>query len=266
MRASEWITLGYLAILAGVALLRRLPAGRRWFVCAATGGLALVVAGIAAGEAVSAVGAIRNWAPVLYLLGGYWIPSALVRQRNDAFERALHAVDRRWLGEDPRGVGARLPRPVLELLEAAYLSCYPVLPLGAGILIAGGLEAQIDRYWTAVLLAGFLSYVALPWTAARPPREIEVPADDLRSTVRRLNVATLARASVQLNTFPSGHVATSLAAALAVGAVLPAPGVAMGLVASGIAVGSVVGRYHYAADVPAGVAVAVAAWAVSRLV
>jgi membrane-associated phospholipid phosphatase len=78
--------------------------------------------------------------------------------------------------------------------------------------------------------------------------------------VRRFNVAILNRASVQWNTFPSGHTAASLATALAVGHHDPVAGVVLGVIAVSIAVGSVVGRYHYAADALAGAFVAVAAF------
>ena len=75
----------------------------------------------------------------------------------------------------------------------------------------------------------------------------------------------LDRGSVQLNTFPSGHTAGVLAAALAVGAHLPPAGAALGVIALGVAVGSVVGRYHYAADAITGAAVALAAFALSAV-
>ena len=72
--------------------------------------------------------------------------------------------------------------------------------------------------------------------------------------------------SVQLNTFPSGHAAASLATALAVGARLPLPGLLLGLLAIAIVIGSVVGRYHYAADALAGAALAILGFLISRSV
>ena len=75
-----------------------------------------------------------------------------------------------------------------------------------------------------------------------------------------MNLAVLDRASVQWNTFPSGHTAASVATALAVASDMPLAGVVLGVVAVSIAAGSVVGRYHYAADALAGVAVAIVAF------
>jgi undecaprenyl-diphosphatase len=84
--------------------------------------------------------------------------------------------------------------------------------------------------------------------------------------VRRLNLRVLGLASVQLNTFPSGHAAGSLATALAVGAHLPSAGVPLGLLALAISIASVVGRYHYAADALAGAALALLGFLISRAV
>jgi membrane-associated phospholipid phosphatase len=67
----------------------------------------------------------------------------------------------------------------------------------------------------------------------------------------------LQRASTGLNTFPSGHAATAFATTFAVAMYLPYAGFLLGVIAIGIAIGSVTGRYHYAADSIAGVLVAV---------
>jgi len=71
---------------------------------------------------------------------------------------------------------------------------------------------------------------------------------------------------VQLNTFPSGHAAASIAIALAVGSHVLFAGAVLGIVAVSIAAGSVIGRYHYAADVIAGAGLAIGAFAASRLI
>ena len=72
-------------------------------------------------------------------------------------------------------------------------------------------------------------------------------------------MAVLNRASVQWNTFPSGHTAASAATALAIASDSPVAGFAFAAIAVSIAAGSVVGRYHYAADaITGGVAAAAA--------
>ena len=67
---------------------------------------------------------------------------------------------------------------------------------------------------------------------SRPPRLIEPSVEDAPLTdVTRLNVFVLGRVSHHLNTFPSGHVAVSVAAARR-GQVWPAAGVVLGVVAA----------------------------------
>jgi membrane-associated phospholipid phosphatase len=70
--------------------------------------------------------------------------------------------------------------------------------------------------------------------------------------VARVNTAVLSRVSHQLNTFPSGHVAVAIAAALSVWPVMPLAAAAFGMIALGVAIGAVTGRYHYVLDVVTG--------------
>jgi membrane-associated phospholipid phosphatase len=209
----------------------------------------------------------RDWLPPVYILLGYWLPALLVTSTNQAFELRLLTFDRRWLGiTDATTTSERAPRRVFELLELAYLFCYPMVPIGFASLYVAGLREESDRFWTAVLLAVFGCYGVLPWLPTRPPRAIEGAPTRSSGLVRRVNLRVLGIASIQLNTFPSGHVAASLATALAVGARLPLAGLLLGLLALAIAIGSVVGRYHYAADALTGAALALLGFVISRWV
>ena len=200
--------------------------------------------------------------PLVYLLIGYWLPALIVREPNVRFEQRLLDIDRRLFGPDGLARFERsAPRAVIEYLELAYLLCYAVVPAGyACLLLAGHGGDVIDRFWSIVLLASFLCYGLLPWIPTRAPRAVERSRGAGRSSIRQLNMAVLDRASVQWNTFPSGHTAASVATALAVAIDMPAAGFVLGSVAVSIAAGSVVGRYHYAADALAGVAVAIVAF------
>jgi membrane-associated phospholipid phosphatase len=206
--------------------------------------------------------------PLVYLLVGYWLPALLVRRTNPRFEQRLLNVDRRLFGADGLArFERRAPRALIEYLELAYLLCYAVVPAGYACLVLAGRGAgTIDRFWSVVLLASFLCYGLLPWIPTRAPRAIEPLRGTARSTIRRMNLAVLNRASVQWNTFPSGHTAASLATALAVGHEMPVAGFVLGLLALSIAAGSVVGRYHYAADAIVGAVVAVLAFVTAAAV
>jgi len=240
----------YLAVLA-VARLRLLP-------------VALAVATVMSIFIIGMPGIM----PLVYLLVGYWLPALIVRKPNRGFEQRLLNVDRRLFGTD--GLACferRAPRAVIEYLELAYLLCYAVVPAGYLCLVLANHDAVIvDRFWSVVLLASFLCYGLLPWIPTRAPRAIEPPRDVARSTIRQMNLAVLNRASVQWNTFPSGHTAASLATALAVGSEMPLAGVVLGILAVSIAAGSVVGRYHYAADAIVGAAVAMFAFVTAAAV
>jgi membrane-associated phospholipid phosphatase len=196
--------------------------------------------------------------PLMYLLIGYWLPAMLVRTPNFAFERHLLLFDRRLFGAD--GLDSfvqNAPQPLLEYLELSYLFCYAVVPAGFAWLTLAGFEENADTFWSIVLLSSFACYGVLPWLPTRAPRAVE-GSRPARSVIRAMNLLVLNRASVQWNTFPSGHSAASAATALAIGNDIPLAGIVLGVVAVSIAIGSVVGRYHYAADAIAGAAVAVA--------
>jgi hypothetical protein len=245
------VTAAYFAYLAGMALWAPVSAERkrRVFIISMAAMLAVFIIGM------------PHVMPLVYLLIGYWLPALLVREPDRRFEQRLLNFDRTLFGADGlEQFERRAPRMLIEYLELAYLLCYAVVPAGFACLLLGGHDAAvIDRFWSIVLLAAFSCYGLLPWMPTRAPRAIEPPRIAMRSSIRQLNLAVLNRASVQWNTFPSGHTAASLATAFAVGLYIPLAGLMLGVVALSIAAGSVVGRYHYAADALAGMAVAVLA-------
>ena len=214
--------------------------------------------------------------PLVYLLAGYWLPGLLARKPNLGFEQRLLDGDRWLFGRDGLArFEQTAPRALIEYLELAYLLCYAVVPAGYACLVLAGYGRDvIDKFWSVVLLASFACYGLLPWLPTRAPRAIEPPRTSMpsvaagkgeggRSSIRKLNLAVLNRASVQWNTFPSGHTAASLATALAVGSYMPLAGIVLAALAVSIAAGSVVGRYHYAADAIAGASVALLAFAMA---
>jgi membrane-associated phospholipid phosphatase len=289
LRLSEWIALAYFFFLAATAGSAPVPASRRWQVIAAAAIVAFLILALARHPAGAVTLIVRDWIPLLYLVAGYWSPALLVRAPDERLEGTLLDFDRRWLhrigfrnvtlrtvgrtfkpGEslpaEARGMwtgGWR--RLFVELGELSYLFCYPLVPLGFSCLYLAGLRAEADRFWTVVFLAVFPCYGALPWLPTRPPRVVDgAPAG--YSTIRTLNLRILERASVKLNTFPSGHVASAVATALAVATVLPTAGLLLIVIAGGVAAGSIVGRYHYLTDVIAGTAIALTAFWISRAI
>jgi hypothetical protein len=250
MRVSEWIGLGFFVYLAAVAVLRRAEVRSRRLELMLVGvGISYVVRTLLVGDAV-----IRDWWPVVDLLLAYWLPALIAPPPDVRWERRFLASDRRWLGADIEHSAGRPSIVFATVLEFSYLLCYPMIPLGIAILFFGGFRGDADRFWTSVLLAVLPCYGMVLWLPMRPPRMVEGTTMPVFSSVRALNLRVLRRASIQLNTFPSAHVSGSIATACAVAARFPVIGVALGLIAAGITIGSVLRRYHYLADALTGVA------------
>ncbi len=259
MLPPERLALAYFAYLAVAACAIRMPPRARLGIVAECAGAAAIVIVVARLQSASALTPwaryVREWMPLIYLLWFYWIPAHFTSPLNLEAEQWLADVDRRW-ALPIVGAVERAPRWCGGLLELSYLLCYPLLPAGLLVILWWDEIADPVRYTSAVLLAGALSYGVLPWLQTRPPRHREdAPVIASPSRLRRLNEAVLHRASVQLNTFPSGHVATATAAAFAVVSQAGVVGVPFAILAVSIAVACVAGRYHYVADVVLGAVV-----------
>lgn len=208
---------------------------------------------------------LRAWMPLADLLIAYRLPALIARAPSPALEQRWLALDHRWLGKDLLRQSERMPGLLRRPLELCYLLCYPMVPLGFAILSLCGFRGDADRFWTAVLAAALPCYGLVIWLPMRPPRIVERSACT-HSRTRALNLRILQHASIQLNTFPSAHVAAAVASALAVSERLPAAGAALGVIAAGIAIGCVVRRYHYAVDAVAGLLLGVIGFLVSRAI
>lgn len=200
----------------------------------------------------------RAWAPHAYLVTGYWLPALLTQPLTAAtrFERWLVASDESLRPLVPDG-----PALLVLVAELSYLFCYALVPASFAVVWVAGTAADVQRFWVAVLLAGYACYGSLPWLLSRPPRAIGTRPS--AHHVGAVNVFVLRCVSHELNTFPSGHVAVSFAGAFVAWTVLPVAGAIVGIVATAIAIGAVTGRYHYVIDVVVGLAVALIAGAVA---
>jgi membrane-associated phospholipid phosphatase len=263
MTPFEWLALIYFAAVPLAAARHARPRG--WLYAA--GAILLVIV-----ARLAAPWEARAWLPHAYLMLGYWIPAAFTRGINPRFETWLTNADERLdarlrAADAPRRptgdpMAAESPQSARgswrpsHLLELAYLLCYPLVPAAFTIVFLLGTPEDVVRFWIAVLAAGYACYWSLPWTAARPPRLVSPREATLLAGI---NAHVLGRVSHNMNTFPSGHVAVSLAASLAVVWVSLAWGLGLLAMAVTIAVAAVNGRYHYLVDVLVGAGVAVAA-------
>jgi len=217
------------------------------------------MAGITLFIAPAAPFVIRDWAPGLSLLVGYYVSGGFFVEPSSRFEGWLIGWDRRLLG-DPATRFARWPRLWVAYLEVVYVGCFLLVPGGFAALVIAGESALADRYWTMVEAAEFGSFVSLTIVQARPPWLIERAAALRDRAVHRAGLRFVEDFTIRVNTFPSGHVAGSLAVAFALLAPLPWVGAIFLALAISISIACVVGRYHYVMDAIAGGVLAVAIW------
>jgi len=250
---ASLISFAYAALTAAVLKRGLTSAVRFRAVGASIAGLAVTVASFVAPANV----VLHSWVfpPVLLLLF-YWTTGLLFVAPMERVEAAFVGIDRAL---HVRDLSARTPKWLVETLEAAYAGVYGLIPIALVLYLCFATAPHADRFWTVILVIDFVCFGFLPWIQTRPPRALE-SGEPWRSSLRSFNLKVLGATSVQVNTFPSGHAAEALAAALLVASVSPAVFVCMMVAALAVAAGAVFGRYHYAIDAFTGWFVAVTMW------
>ena len=152
------------------------------------------------------------------------------------------------------------------LLEILYVLTYVLGPFGIAVITWTGELRHADRFLAIYVLSAILAYALFPYFPSEPPRALfpgeEFPNYD--TVFRRFNWWLLAGGGIHTSVFPSGHVSSSFGAAFGLLYALPRYrrlGFTMVAIATGIAVSTVYGRYHYAVDAVAGLAVSLIALA-----
>jgi membrane-associated phospholipid phosphatase len=205
---------------------------------------------------------------VRYTVGALW------PQAPYWFEPHLYAADRFLFGDLP----SRLLNPSVgivpnELMHAFYVSYYFIV-VGGVVFAWFGLGSRkpgpaFQTTITSVVAAFVLCFVWYPFLPARGPWEN--PA--LMATLTPLDgpffvplvEAILEQGAVSGGCFPSSHVAASWATVLGLARFHPMLALVLGVLASGLSVACVYGRYHHGVDVPAGLLAAVAGVAIGAL-
>jgi membrane-associated phospholipid phosphatase len=239
MRFYEWVTLAYFLVFGILAWMRTLSGRRR---------------AIITGVAVFGIGAIivlrstllRDWLPLAFIPLAYFQTGQFVLPLHKEFQSKLESIDRRF--------AFGLPAPVMFAFELAYLFCYPLVPAGLVALYLTGMGRFATEFWDVVLPPAYLCYATFPFVQTLPPRAIEdrVPWQPQNTRMRNVNLFVLRHVSIQANTFPSGHVAASVAVALELLSHTVQVGLIFLVIAACIAAGAFFGRYHYSVDVVIG--------------
>lgn len=271
MRPAEWINTLFFLFLIALAWRRPLIPARRAKVTA----WGIAVIGVVLGAqyihrlfSPLAASVIRDWLPALLILAAYWAAGQFYASPNERLQDRLIQFDRKVLRRlKPYPANTGLSGWVAAYFELAYLLCYPLLPFGLGALYVARMGRYADEFWTIVLSSAYLCYAALPFAQTLPPRTLTKDGDAILppTKVRELNLWILHHGSIQVNTFPSAHVATALSVSLVLLRLWPAVGIAFLWVSFSIAAGAVLGRYHYAADVLLAAALAIGVFLIQAI-
>jgi membrane-associated phospholipid phosphatase len=207
----------------------------------------------------------RDWIPAVLVLVAYrsidWVPTM---HGDREIEDVLIVWDRTLLGDwGLRAATECLGALVPAILELAYLILYAVLPLSIASFYLRHERDRLDDFLFPFLLGTLTAYALLPHFPVEGPRFAFTGQDlpKVETVFRRINVWILDHFDIQSSVFPSGHVAAAFSAAFAMH--ISAPGrrqivVALLALAVLVWINTIYGRYHYAADGLAGLAVSAA--------
>lgn len=269
LRRSEWVLVLYYAYAAGAALmldgLGRIHAG----IGALALGVNLVLVGaIVYGAWAAGLGrhpwidGLRDFLPLPLMLLAYremgWLATGTHRLD---WETIWVGWDRMLLYEwGLKGAieAGGVIGPVV--LEVSYLMVYVVATFSVVWLVTHGKRARLDAFYHTALLGLVLSYVLFPFVPSEPPRTVFAGTDlPMVTPIRPFTLALLGGYGIHTSVFPSAHVSGAMSAALAMCRVLPEQtrvGRGLLILSALIAIATVYGRYHYAADAVAGLMVA----------
>jgi membrane-associated phospholipid phosphatase len=255
------VLLGYLAVVSAVAIHRAGARPACWWVVAANGLTAVLIALIGQ-PGLGRVGrTLREIYPLLLLVGLYGQLDVLntggVRLHDGLVQRwelALFGtqVSREWWRAAPSALWS-------TVLHAAYFSYYFIVSIPAFYFLHRGDVAAARRFVLAVMVtfvACYLAFIFFP--VAGPYYMFPRPSPwFVDNAAARLVYDTLAQGSSYGAAFPSSHVAATAAAALAAASGSRRLGLVLLVPTILLAVGVVYCQMHYGVDALAGLAVGI---------
>jgi membrane-associated phospholipid phosphatase len=212
------------------------------------------------------VSMIRDWVPMALVLLAFRQMELFVPAHYDtAYELAWIRWDEILLDQWGFKKAVESLGPVIPAyLELCYLLVYGLGTFCVVVLWLKKHRESVDRFYVILLAGTLLSYAMFPYFPSRPPR-LAFPAVGFpvpHNVFRTFNLFLLRKASIHSGVFPSAHVSSAFAATWAMFFVLPQrKKVAWALLvyALSVAIATVYGRYHYAADALAGIGLSLVA-------
>ncbi len=263
-RATELLLVGYFGYSATVAQamgIERAP--EAWALFALVAVVLFLVA--CAACRWPQLAAVRDFLPLALLLTAYremdWFSG---QPRLTGLERLWNCWDKTLLAGGLQRAIEAAGIVVPSYLETCYLLVYAVGPFTVVAFYVMRRRRHIDRALFLVLLGTLMSYALFPFFPSDPPRRIfALPAPTVMTPLRALNLWIVNGAGISSSVFPSAHVSGAFAAVWAMlENVRGRKGLKWGVLiySVSVAVATVYGRYHYAADAAAGIGISLAAW------
>jgi membrane-associated phospholipid phosphatase len=271
LRWSEAVMAAYFLYAAVVSVVLPVPSAVTTF----TVGLNLTLIGVFFSLAYLgrvrpssiAISMVRDWFPLAVLMLAYremgWFAPA---QHTVDLENGWIVWDRLLLSDWGVQSAIETLGPALPaLLELCYALVYAIGPFCMAAIYWWGYRSRADAFLFRFLLGTVLSYALFPFFPSEPPRTI-FPADNVPAfdtIFRQFNWWLLGGHGIHTSVFPSAHVSSAYAAAFAIFRIAPerkATAWMLTLLATGIFWATIYGRYHYAVDAVAGLAVAIVAF------
>jgi membrane-associated phospholipid phosphatase len=262
-RSSEWFVLAYFTYVAVAGAFFQVGL-RPWLLLAAT---AASVAILSRRKSI-----LRDLAPLAYTLAAYremnWFTPAIHHHQLElawiVWDRIL--LDDLHLRQGIESAGVVVP----AVLELCYCLVYAVGAVAVAILLLNKRRDQIDRFWLAYLVGTLGAYALFPYFPSEPPRVVFPGADlpHVVTAIRRFNLWVVGGYGIHSSVFPSAHVSSALSAGWGLMAAIPERRWIGGLLLAyglSVAVATVYGRYHFATDAVAGVAISLMALMTTRL-
>jgi len=198
---------------------------------------------------------VRDWVPAALVLVAYWSVDWAPNPHLDySLEQAFVRWDRLLLNDWGLHAGTeRLGATLPSILEAAYLLLYAALPIVIAAFYLRHERDRVDDFLFPFLVGTLTTYALLPHFPTEGPRFVfagqDLPGVD--TVLRRINLWVLDHGDIRASVFPSGHVAVGFSCAFAMWIAVPghrALGWALLAGAVLVWITTIYGRYHYAAD------------------
>lgn len=267
LRQYEWLIIAYYVYVAAIAPFFIQDGETRWLGAWVAAGVAAILFGLCRYYKV-----LRDWIPLAFTLGAYremnWFTPAL---RDHHLENAWIVWDR-WLLDTAhlRAAIESLGPLIPSYLEISYFVVYSIAPISLVILLLNHRRDRLDTFWFAYLAGTLAAYALFPYFPSDPPRTV-FPAADLPHIVtifRRVNLAILGHYGIHSSVFPSAHVSSAFACAWGLLITMPDRkryGYLVAAYAFSVAIATIYGRYHFAADAAAGFAISFLAFLATLL-